>query len=581
MNMKTLFILLFCLYRGGLALAAGADAIYLGGDIVTMQGKAPHYVQALAVRDGKIAYAGKLADARKLQGPSTRVVDLQGKTLLPGFIDSHGHMIMFGKNLMDADLFGSKDVADVVARMKAQTARVPEGAWIVGFGYSTKLMAEKRTPTSEELDQVSADRPVMIVDGSGHLGSMNSALMKIAGVSAATPDPEGGAFSRKPGSKELAGPMEETALNAVRFQRPLFSGKLADEVATGGAALWAQYGQTTAQDCGVGLGADDIALVMNAVDKNLLPIDLYVCAKDSATDDVINAAYVVNGQYNGTSAGTASKLLSQRTDLDKRYINRVRLGGIKFWLDGSVDTAWFTKPYAINPPGKSGTYVGYRQIPDEVLNQAFDKFWATNMQINMHMNGDAAADQAINAIELAIKKYGMKDHRPVFIHASYLRPDQISKMKRIGAVPSFLTGSLPVAGDAIIGLWGTERADRSAAARTMIRAGIPFTLSHDAPVTPRPDVMYIVDAAVNHLTSSGKLVAPDERISPYDALRAVTAMAAYQIKEEKSKGTLEKGKLADLVVLEKNPMKVEPTSIKSIRVMETIKEGKTVYLAKP
>ncbi|MCX7323242.1 MAG: amidohydrolase [Hyphomicrobiales bacterium] len=557
--------------------AQTADTIYRGGDILTMEGKSPKYVARLAVKDGKILFVGSASGSRKFIGKDTVVGGLNGRTLLPGFIDGHGHMIQFGKNLIDADLVGTPDITDLLARMKAHVAKTPPGAWIVGFGYNAKKMREARTPTIDELNQVSSDRPVMIVDSSGHLGAGNSTLFNLAGISAATPDPEGGTFSRKPGSTELLGPMEETALNAVRVRRPPFTGALADSVATGGAAAWARYGHTTAQECGVGLGNDDIDIVRNAIEKQLLPIDLYVCAKDSVTDDVINAAYAVDKAYNKTPEGTSDKLLAARPDLNKRYINRVRLGGIKFWLDGSIDTAWFTKPYTVNPPGKTGAYTGYRQIPDDVLDAAFDKYWTTNLQLNMHMNGDAAADQALNAIEKAIKKHGMSNHRPVFIHATYLRPDQIARIKAVGAIPSFLTASLPPAGDFVLKLWGPDRAARSIAAKTFLKAGLPFSFSHDAPVSPIPSVVGLVDAGVNRMSASGIVVGADERISPYDALRAVTSMAAYQIKEEKSKGTLEVGKLADLVILDQNPLRVEKTSIKSIKVFETIKEGKTVF----
>ena len=417
----------------------------------------------------------------------------------------------------------------------------------------------------------------MIVDSSGHLGAGNSAVFAQAGITADTPDPKGGTFARKSDGKSLLGPMEETALNAVRSKRPPFTGKLADEAITGAANVWASHGHTTAQEAGLGLGNDDIGIVVNAIDKRLMPIDLYIAAKDSAVDETIAAAYTVASQYNPKPDGTREQLLADRPDLDKRYINRVRLGGLKFWLDGSIDTAWFTQPYTTNPEGRTGAYSGYRQIPDDALNAAFDRYWPTNLQIHMHMNGDAAADQALAAIAKAVKKHGMRDHRPVFIHASWLRPDQIEKMKQYGAVPSFLPSGIVPGGDAVVKLWGPERSAAAMAARTFRRAGLPFTFSHDAPVSPVPSVLALVDAGVNRRTGSGVVVGPDERISPYDALRAVTATAAYQIKEEQTKGTLEVGKLADLVILEKNPLKVDPLTIKDIRVLQTIKEGRTVY----
>lgn len=583
------------------ALAQPASVIYQGGDILTMKGARPTYAQALAVRDGRIVWVGSRAGALALRGADTRVVDLAGRTLLPGFIDTHGHMMHFGKNLMDADLFGSTDIADLLARMKAQAAKVPEGAWIVGFGYKARGLKEERAPTIEELDSISPDRPVLVVDSSGHLGAANLAAYRAAGIDASTPDPEGGAFARKADGKSLAGPLEETALNAVRRLRPAFKGEMADRVATEAARLWMSFGQTTAMDCGVGLGDDDIDLVRNAIDRQLLPIDLYVCAKDSATDAVASAAQTVRRDYSQARSGSVEdrqsamveqarasdsragtvreRLLAVRPDMDGRYVNRVRLGGIKFWLDGSLDTAWFTQPYAVNPPGKNGVYSGFRQIPDEVLDAAFMKYWKTGVQLNMHMNGDAAVEQALRAIERAQAALGPADHRPVFIHATYLRPDQIDRLKSVGAVPSFLTSSIASGGDAVMSMWGAERGSQAVAAQTLSRRGIPFTFSHDAPVSPQPWVLALVDAGVNRVAASGRVIGPRERVSPYVALQAVTSMAAWQIKEEQTKGTLEVGKLADLVILGANPLKVPSRKIKDIAVLETIKEGKVVWQA--
>ena len=575
-----------------------ADAIYFGGDILTMATKDPSYAEALAVEDGKIAFIGSRDEALKRKGDTTKLIDLKGRTLLPGFIDTHGHMVYFGKNMIDADLFGTTDMTEVITRMKAQADKTPDGAWIVGFGYMARKLKEGRHPTVEELDLVSTDRPVMVVDSSGHLGAGNSVLFKLMGLSAATPDPEGGNFMRKPDGTELAGPMEETALFAVRAKRPPVTGELADRAVTGAVELWASYGQTTAMECGLGLGDDDIDIVKNAIDKKLLKIDLYVCAKDTVAGKAIDAGRAVAAEYataetsddavarqdliaaQGTSApgDTARKLLQARPDLDKRYINRVRLGGVKFWLDGSTDTAWFTEPYTNNPPGKSGSYSGFQQIPDEVLDAAFDTFWTSDIQINMHMNGDAAVEQALRAIEKAVAKHGMRDHRPVFVHGTYMRADQIDRAQKYGAIPSYLSSGMISGGAGALFLWGGERGNKVMATRTLEERGMPFTFSHDAPVTPKPWILPLVDAGVNRALADGTVIGEKERVSPYVALKAVTSYAAFQIKEEKTKGTLEQGKLADFVILAENPLKVDPHSIKDIKVLETIKEGETVFL---
>jgi len=543
---------------------------------------------------------GPLAGAIRAAGGEARRVDLAGRTLLPGFIDTHGHFIYFGKNLIDADLFGASSVAEIVTRMRAQAAKVPAGDWIVGFGFSGNAL--QRYPSVAELDAVSPDRPVMVVDSSGHAGAMNSAAFRAAGVSGATPDPAGGRFERGADGRSLAGKAEETTLNMVREKRPALQGATADAVATRASALWASYGQTTAQECGVGLGSDDIALVRNAIDKRLLTVDLYLCAKDSHVDAMAGAAAKVVKDYGrlepradaafqrqenlvsdaaARPGDTTGLLLSLRPDLDRRYVNRVRLGGIKFWLDGSIPTAWMSQPYAVNPPGTEPGYRAYQQIPDAVLEASFDRWWTSKVQINMHMNGDAAAEQALRAIEKAVAKHGMSDHRPVFVHASYLRPDQIRRLKAVGGVPTFLTSGLIPGGDTVVKLWGTERASNAMAAMSMEKAGIPFTFSHDAPVSPQPWILALVDAGVNRRTPSGLVIGPEQRVTPYLGLKAVTANAAWQIKEETSKGILEVGKLADLVILARNPLRVDPAAIKDIPVLETIKEGRTIFRRDP
>jgi predicted amidohydrolase YtcJ len=575
-----------------------AETLYTGGTILTMAGDTPRTVEALGVAGGRIVHAGSLRSAPR--SAATKVVSLQGRTLLPGFIDTHGHFIYFGKNLVDADLFGAATVEEIVARMKEQAKKVRPGEWIVGFGFNGNTLA--RYPSVAELDAVSAEVPVMVVDSSGHAGAFNSAAFRAAGVSAASPDPAGGKFERGPDGRSLAGKAEETALNLVREKRPAFTGATADAVATGASNLWASYGQTTAQDCGIGLGSDDIDLVRNAIDKRLLSLDLYICAKDSNVEAMAGAAAKVVADYGklnpsgdgdfrrqegivsdaaGGSANASGRLLQLRPDLDKRYVNRVRLGGIKFWLDGSIPTAWMSQPYALNPPGTEPGFRGYQQVPDAALEGAFARWWRSGVQINMHMNGDAAAEQALRAIEKTVARQGMAEHRPVFIHASYLRPDQIQRMKKVGAVPSFLTTGLIPGGETVVKLWGEERAANAMAAATMARNGIPYTFSHDAPVSPQPWVLALVDAGVNRRTPSGLVIGPDERVTPYQALKAVTAHAAWQIKEERSKGSLEVGKLADLVILERNPLTVDPATIKDIAVVETIKEGRTIFRRDP
>lgn len=557
--------------------AAEKAVMYYNGDIITMAGETPQYVEAVVVKDGKILFAGAKSEAMKQAGSGHEMLDLQGRTMIPGFIDAHGHFIYYGRNQLDCDLFNVKNIPELIERMKKYISSVPEGAWVVGMGYNPLLMEEKRHPNADELDQISKDRPILVVHASGHGGSMNNDLMNRLKITAATKDPEGGEYLRKPGSQDILGPMEETALIEVRNQRPKAGPEEMKKIIAAASRDWAKSGQTTAMECGMGLGADDIDIVRYALDNKLLPIDLVVFSKESETDNLLNAAYSVSQSYKNKPASDGAKtLLALRPDMDKRYYNRVRLGGIKFWLDGNPVTAWMSEEYTQAPPGREDHFHGYGQVPDSTLQAFFDKYWKTNMQINMHVLGDAASDQAIRIIENTIKKQGMSDHRPVFVHAGYLREDQMEKLKQIGGIPTFLAVSFYNAADVNEPMWGKERTENANAAKLAIDKGVIFTISHDAPITP-PELLPGVWEAVNRKAVSGRTVGEHQRISPYQALQAVTKNAAYQIKEENSKGTIEAGKLADLIILDKNPLKIDPMEIRNIKIMETIKEGKSVF----
>ncbi len=558
--------------------ASSKSTLYHGGDILTMTGDQIEYVEAIIVQEGKIKYAGNKAAAIKWAGKSPELIDLKGKTLLPGFIDAHGHFIYQSKNLLDASLLGVKNIPELLARIKEQSKKVPEGSWIVGLGYRTNNMEEHRHPTKEELDSISTTNPIMVVDGSGHHAAINSALMKQLNLGAATPDPEGGIYYRKAGSQELDGHVAEEALNYVRAKRPAITIAQSEKGIALASKQWLENGQTTALEAGFGLGADDIDITKNAIDKNLLPIDLVLYAKGSVANDAIDAAYHVVEKYSNQKVDNTKALLSLRPDLDKRYINRVRLGGIKFWIDGSNETAWMSKPFTKLPEGVSDkNYSGVRTTPQKDLEDSLNKYWKSNIQVSAHVLGDEAVEQYLQAIEKTIKKQGMSDHRPIFIHAQFVRPDQVARIKAVGGVPSFTINALELVGDYVAALMGPERESWAAVANSMETNKIKWTSNHDMPAGVSPSLIYGVYNAVNRITTSGKVIAPQQRVTPYQALRSITINAAYEIKEEKNKGSLEVGKVADLVILDQNPLKVDPLAIKNIKVVETIKEGKTLF----
>jgi predicted amidohydrolase YtcJ len=259
----------------------------------------------------------------------------------------------------------------------------------------------------------------------------------------------------------------------------------------------------------------------------------------------------------------------------------VRLAGIKFWMDGSIDTCFMSHPFSVNPPGVGETeYRGMRVDPQESVLATVDKYWKSDKQIAAHAIGDEASEQFLQACEAAAKKHGPADHRPIFQHALLLRPDQVTRIKSIGGIPSLTAGGIHVMGDYISKLFGPERESWVGLANTLVKNKMPWTIHHDMPAGVSSSLIYAMWNIVNRQTVSGRVLRPDERVSPYEALKALTIHGAYQYKEEHTKGSLEVGKLADLVILDRNPLKIDPLQIKEIRILETIKEGQSVYKAR-
>ena len=564
---------------GAIATPAGAApttqpaaTLYRGGDILTMAGPKPAYAEALVEKVGRILYVGPLAGAIKAAGGGARQVNLAGRTLLPGFIDAHGHLVLASHTLLNAELIGVKSIPELLGRMKAHAATLPEGAMVEGLGYRAEQLAENRHPTKEELDSVSTSRPVFVQDGSGHQGSINSVLLKQMGWNASSKDPAGGVISRKPGSNEPSGHIAEAPVFAVLAAKAPLSPAQIRLGVDKAVALWTANGQTTASEMGFGLSDDDIDVARQMLNEKLLPIDLLLFVKHSFLEQAKAGRKAVMTQY----ADPASR--APRVDGDERYVNRVRLAGVKFWLDGSMDNAFMSQPYTNNPPGNTEkNFRGLAVDPQSAVETTVATYWKSNRQVAGHSIGDQAVDNFLTAIEKAYASQGPADHRPIIQHAQFLRPDQIVRANKVGAITSFTAGGIYPMGDYLARLMGPDRVAWAGAAGSVQRAGIPWTMHHDMPAGVSPSLIYALWNIVNRTTKSGVVLAPQEKVSPYDGLRALTINGAYQFHEEKSKGSLEPGKLADLVVLSANPLKVDPMTIKDIQVVETIKEGTSLY----
>jgi hypothetical protein len=519
---------------------------------------------ALAVKDGLILAVGEEAAVLAHRGGRTKLVDLGGRTMLPGFFDPHSHVYAVGLQALTANLLPAPDgaansVADLqrILREDAEdspdTVRQMKG-WIVGFGYDDAQLNERRHPTREELDAVSSDRPVYVIHQSGHLGVGNSKALELSGVTAVTPDPKGGVIRRKPGSREPNGVLEEAPHLLVAFEL-LDQGQAFNErMFLAGARTYARFGYTTAQEARA--TAPQVKVMAAVADSGRLPIDVIAYPDVLAFEDAIAEPW-----------------------LSRTYRNRFRLGGAKLTIDGSPQgkTAWRDRPYYTPPEGKDASYAGYPAATPEQVMAAVDEAFARGWQIEAHANGEAAADLLIAAVEQATAKHGEADRRPVLIHGQFLREDQVDACRELGILLSLFPMHTFYWGD-----WhrdstrGPELADDISPTGWVLKRGMRFTSHHDAPVA-LPDSIRVLEATVTRRSRSGDIIGPAHRVPVMTALQAMTLWAAYQHFEEARKGSLEPGKLADLVVLSANPTKVDPEALDQIEVVQTIKEGRTVY----
>lgn len=556
---------LSCGQRSSDASSAGKAVMYHNGDIVTMEGDSAVYVEALVVKDGRILFAGKKDEAMKQAGTGHTEVDLQGRFLAPGFIDAHGHTFGAGFQKMAVNLLPPPDgsVTDIPSLIRVtkqwysdleKQGKKPRV--IVGFGYDDSQLREKRHPVADELDSISQTIPVLLIHQSGHLQAINHAAIKAVGYDANTPDPQGGVIRREKDGKTPNGVLEETAGSMVVIKLlSQVDSSLNAKIIRAGLQAYKEFGFTTLQE--------------GAATPNM--IEAYQALAKAGDLDVDVAAYPVL---------VASRDLMDKQGVSSSYTGHFRIAGIKIVQDGSPQgrTAFLSKPYKVPPAGQPGDYRGYPGMPRQTqLDSLVEYAFARNWQVLMHCNGDAAGDMMITSVRHANDRLGAKDRRPVMIHAQTARYDQLDSMKVLGIIPSFFSMHTFYWGD-----WhrdetlGQERAFRISPAQTAYRKGLIFTEHHDAPVG-LPSSIMILHTAVNRTSRTDSVIGKAEKLTPYQALLSITRYSAYQYFEENSKGTLTPGKQADLVILDKNPMKVDPGDIIRIKVLETIKEGRTVY----
>tara|TARA_B110001450_G_scaffold247594_1_gene262829 strand:- start:519 stop:2264 length:1746 start_codon:yes stop_codon:yes gene_type:complete len=537
------------------------QTLYYGGDIITMAGDTTEYVEALATREGKIIFTGSKATAMKRFEGKAEEVDLKGKTMLPGFIDAHAHFSNFSSQAIGAQILpppdaGANNMEAIVRILKEWNT--PENraltGWIFGAGFDDSVLEEKRFPTKHDLDQVTTEFPIMIIHISGHFAVVNSKGLELLNITSETKNPEGGLIRRENGN-EPNGVLEELA--AIPYYAKALAPKTkeaADMFFESGQNMALSFGYTTAQEGRAMLENHDMLAKAAEAGKLKLDVVSYV--------DYLFVDTLMNTKWNS-----------------KKYDKKYRIGGMKLTLDGSPQgrTAWRTQPYLLPPDGAKKGYLGYPAIPqDSVLESLYRKAFANNWQVQTHANGDAAMDQMIRTMRKVSSEFEKKDRRNVLIHGQYVREDQLDAYKELDVIASLFPLHTFYWGDWHKQIIGDELGNKISPTRTALNKGLRVTIHTDAPVA-LPNLMRMVGITVERKSRSGKLIGAGEKLTPYEALKGITEWSAYQHFEENKKGTIENGKLADLVILDKNPLKVAEKDIKDIVVLETIKEGISVY----
>lgn len=537
--------------------------LFYNGDILTMHSEKPSYAEAIVEENGKIVFVGSQSEA-EMKYPNAKKIDLERKTLLPGFIDPHSHFGMVSNTMGQVDLNPEPvgtvtDIEDILANLKAykEANKIADGEWIFGWGYDDGELAEKRHPTKNDIDKVLPNNPVYLQHTSGHMGVANTLALEKMKVSADSKNPEGGNIVRFPNSKEPTGLVQETAMYPfVRHMLEELASKQAKFFDTT-QQYYAANGITTAQD--------------GMTDRNTIRFFQAQADAGKFYIDLISLAGYSELESN----------LKDSTLHFKTYKNGFKVQGTKIVADGSPQgkTAYFTKPYKSEVPGCTHDCRGLPSLTQDELNKLFVMAYDKDNQLFVHCNGDATVDMVLEAHRNACIQLNQpldKDRRTIVIHAQFARQDQLLKFVQYNMEPSFFTNHAYFWGDVHVENLGKQRADFLSPMVSAERLGLKPTNHSDATVTPI-DPIFTIWTAVNRVSRSGAIIGEKERAKPYLALKAITSNAAYEFFEENFKGTLVEGKLADFVILDKNPLKVKPMDIKNIQVLETIKEGKTVF----
>lgn len=545
-----------------LSISAFADPaiVYFNGDILTMEGDTPKYVQAVVVKDEKITFAGAMPEAIANAGQSPTMYDLKGHTLLPGFIDTWSHFTLVAQDTLAVNLgyFANnppKTKAQLIQKLRKEAK--PLNGWIIGTGYADAILSDGAI-SIQELDKAFPNQPVLIENISTLTGMVNTAGLKKLGITKDT-KAVSGFIVKNPKTGELTGdligmPYLESVAQAVGQ----YSQELTFDTYRKAEQIYLANGYTTVQSYEATVS--DIQNMRTAVDRGVVSLDLIALPTFEVVDQLMMKDH--NYQFGQYSKG------------DRGF----KVAGIMVPTDGApqLRLGYFTKPF-VDTTGFGPGWRGFPYYPQALIDRYAKFAYEKNIQYFAYSNGDAGIDMTLSAIDKAIKETGVtEDRRTVISHSMFARDDQLTQYQQKNIMALMLTNHTWLYGDVYLKILDEQRASNINPLKSASERGVRTAVHSDVP-SSGPSVVFTLWSAVNRKTLSGKTLGPENRINPYLALQGVTSNAAYQYKEEASKGTITPGKMADLVELDRNPLKVEPDDIKNIQVVQTIKRGKQLY----
>lgn len=540
-----------------------ADLLFKNANVLTLDSD-NRRAGSVAVSNGRIVGIWKEGEPSKSEieiTARTNVVDLKGATLIPGFIDTHNHILAYGqlKEQLNCGTPPNQSIKDIVEAVGARAKETPDGQWIQGYGYDDTLLHEKRHLTRKDLDEAAPNNPVLIMHTSGHLAAANSFALRMGGLTDDVSDPQGGHYGRDEKGRLNGVLYESAAMQPVMNQTPKVTIDDMTDFLREAAKDYVAQGITTNSDAAI-FGLDDLAAHLKAAEEGINPMRAQLM--------IMHHLLREGGAFGGYTAAQLDKEIQERSG------GMAKLDSAKMFQDGSIQglTGALREPYYQNPD-----VYGDLIHSQDAFNEEVADLHRRGFRIATHGNGDRAIGSILEAYEYALEKHKRSDHRHRIEHVQAAAPEDLEKMKALNVAGSFFINHVYYWGDRHEKIFlGPERARRISPLVEAVNSDLLFTLHSDCPITPISP-LFSVWAAVNRLTKEGRVLGPEQRIDVITALKSMTIYGAKLNFAEDVSGSIEMGKQADFAVLEADPTTVNPEEIKDIAVLATYVDGKPVY----